>query len=370
MKILNFLLLFLIICSCKTKTEVIAKIFSPSENLKYEKSSKYIVENYIVPDSINEIEANLSVNNLNFISTDKNIFIFDNLKQKLSKVYKYKFDELKLELLSVEFILNKNKTKLLTITSSGQASTALIFQIDLSTLEIDWLTESSQQISCGSYSNKSDIIALGTGYLNKNKENTEYYSSLFIIDSKTGKIIKYFEQGESVKQIKFSNDGTRLYVVLDWPHVDTFIWNFKNTIEKSGTFGKDNVSYYDVCEIDENLFLTIGSNGIFKWNNRNVKDYEIVYKNENNSSNKIHRFENMYLLIDYKKGSANPPQINYFDSNFKLLDSIKMKTTFNNVVINNSHLEGIVDEEKIIRFDIKEKKVSETIEINKLLKRK
>lgn len=370
MKILKFLLLFILIFSCKTKTEVIAKIFSPSENLKYEKSSKYIVENYIIPDSINEIEANLSVNNLNFISSNKNIFIFDKLKQKLTKVYKYKFDELKLELLSVEFILNKDKTKLLTITSSGQTTTALIFQIDLSTLEIDWLTESSKQISCGNYSNNSDIIALGTGYVNKNEENTEYYSSLFMIDSKTGKIAKHFEQGESVKQIKFSKDGTRIYAVLDWPHVDTFVWNFKNTIEKSGTFGKNNVSFYDVCEIDENFFVTIGSDGIYKWNNRNVEDYEIVYKNDNNGNNKIHKSENMYLLLDYKNGSANPPIIKYFDNDFKLLDSIKMKSTFNNVVINNSHLEGIVDEEKIIRFDIKEKTVSETIEINKLLKRK
>lgn len=370
MKILKFLLLFILIFSCKTKTEVIAKIFSPSENLKYQKSSKYIVENYVLTDSINEIEANLSVKNLNIISSNKNIFIFDKLKQKLTKVYKYKFDELKLELLSVEFILNKDKTKLLTITSSGQTTTALIFQIDLSTLKIDWLTESSKQISCGNYSDNSDFIALGTGYINKNEENTEYYSSLFIIDSKTGKINKHFEQGESVNQIKFSEDGTKIYAVLDWPHVDTFVWNFKNTNKKIAVFGKDNISFYDICEIDENFFVTIGSDGIYKWDNRNAKDYEIVYKDYINGSSKIYKYENIFLLIDYKNGSANPPIIKYFNNSFKLLDSIKMKSTFNNVVIDNSHLEGIVDDIEIIRFDIKDKKVSETIEINKLLKRK
>lgn len=370
MKIIKFLFLFIIIFSCRTKTDVTTKIISPAENLKYINYSKYIIEKSISTDSINKIEANLSVNNLKIISTNKKIYIFDTLNQKPKKVFKYKFDELKLDLLSVKFILNNEKTKLLTITSSGQTTTALIFQIDLISLKIDWLTESSKQINSGCYSNKSDIIALGTRYNNKNEKNIEFYSSLFLIDSKTGKITTHFQQGESVSEIKFSEDGSRIYAVLGWPHVDTFVWNFNNVNEKKGVYGKDNVSFYDVCEIDEDYFVTVGSDGIYKWNKNNTIDYEIVYQNYINGTSKIHKYNNMYLLLDYKNGSANPPTIKYFDNNFKSIDSVKMKTTFNYATIDNSNLEGVTDDLKIIRFNIKNKSVIETIEMDKLFIKK
>lgn len=87
-----------------------------------------------------------------------------------------------------------------------------------------------------------------------------------------------------------------------------------------------------------------------------AKNYEIVYSNESiylNSTDKIYKLENTFILIDYPNGSANPPIIKYFNSKFKLTDSIKMRTIFDNAIISNFTIEGIGFNNSIINFDIK-----------------
>ena len=368
MKLLKVLIIFLLIFSCKTENNENAKIISPNENLKYGNNSQYIDENINnLNEPINDVKAFLSIKNLKFISLNNNIYVFNNLTKKIQKKFKFKFAELNLELLSVEFIANKNKSKVLVITSSGQTSTSLIFQIDLNTLKIDWLTEYSKQITSSSYSDDSKTVAIGTDYNEKNKKTKEYYSSLFLLNSETGKFVSYFEQSESVSQIKFSSENNLIFVVLGWPHVDTFVWNINNKKDKIGAFGKDNISFYDTCDIDKNYFLSIGSDGFYKWSKTDTKDYEIVYQTDINGSNKIYKFENIFVLIDYINGSANPPTIKYFDSKLKLTDSVKLKTTFSNVTLSNFKLEGIGNNNKIINFDIKNKTENEILEINKIL---
>lgn len=73
--------------------------------------------------------------------------------------------------------MNKDKSKLLVITSSGQSSTALVFEIDPTSFQIDWLAEYSNQIVTGCYSQNSNLIALGTNYYQKRqrKNTSEYY---------------------------------------------------------------------------------------------------------------------------------------------------------------------------------------------------
>ena len=263
----------------------------------------------------------------------------------------------------------------MVITSSGQSSTALVFQIDLNSLKIDWLSEYSKQITTGCYSNDSNIIALGTNYNEKKtKENTsEYYSSLFILNSSTGKLIDYFKQGESISKIEFSKDDKFLYTVLDWPHTDTFVWNTNNKNEKIGAFGKDNTSFYDACSIDNKTFVSIGNDGIYKWEISEPENYEVVYNNDNkyiNGSDKIYKLDNMFILVDYPNGSANPPIIKYFDSKFNLTDSFKMKTDFDNITISDFKLEGIGDNNKLIYFDIKNKSIINTIEPKSIFENK
>ena len=368
MKLFKIIIIFFIIFSCKTKSQENAKIISPNENLKYGNSLKYILENSTNSNELStDIIANLSVKNLKFISTNDKIYVIDSLTKKIQKTFNFNFTELKLELLSVEFNANKNKTKVLVTTSSGQSSTSLIFQIDISSLKIDWLTEYSKQIETSSYSHNLKTIALGTSYNQKNKNSNEYYSSLFLLNSETGKFLNYFEQGESVSQIKFSDDNNLMFAVLDWPHTDTFVWNLKSREKKLGAFGKDNISFYNIIDIDENYFITIGSDGIYKWNKTDTKNYKIVYKATINGSDKIYKFENIFILIDYLNGSANPPIIKYFDSKFKLTDSKKINTTFNNTTSSAYKLEGIGDNNKLLCFDIKKKNITETFELNEIL---
>ena len=359
-----FLLIFLLF-SCGKKSEEPTNITSPLENLKITNSSKYIVESNTLPDSLNDIEAYTSIKNVKIIATKKNISILDNFSKKLRKNYEFKFDNFK-ELISVDFSINKDKSKLLVITSSGQSSTALVFQIDLSSFQIDWLSEYSNQIETGCYSHNSNLIALGTSdYPKKTKENTsEYYSSLFLLNSNTGKLVDYFKQGESVSKIKFSEDDEFICAVLGWPHVDSFVWNINNKNEKLSTCGKDNTSYYDACFIDKKTFVSVGSDGIYKWNISEPKNYEIVYTNESkylNATDRIYKLGNIFMLIDYPNGSANPPIIKFFNSKFQLTDSIKMKTTLDNIMISNFTLEATGSNNSIINFDIKKKSVTETI---------
>lgn len=356
----SIFLLIILLSSCGRKPEEPTNLISPFENLKITNSSKYIFESNTLPDSLNNIEAYANINNVKIIATKNSISILDNFTKKLKKNYNFKFDNFK-EIISVNFSSNKDKSKLLVIANSGQSSTALVFQIDLISFQIDWLTEYSNQIETGCYSDNSNLIALGTSYhQKKTKENTaEYYSSLFLLNSSTGKFVDYFKQGESVSKIKFSDDGNLIYVVLGWPHVDTFVWNIKNKKDKIGAFGKDNISFYDVCDINKTSFASIGSDGIYKWNKTEPEDYEIVYKIEINGSDKIYKFENIYILINYINGSGNAPIIKYFDSKFKLTDSIKMKTTFNNISLSEFKLEGIGNNNQIIYFDIKNKSVVE-----------
>ncbi len=210
------------------------------------------------------------------------------------------------------------------------------------------------------------MIALGTNYYpKKTKENTsEYYSSLLLLNSNTGKLVDYFKQGESVSKIKFSEDDEFICAVLGWPHVDSFVWNINNKNEKLSTCGKDNTSYYDACFIDKKTFVSVGSDGIYKWNISEPKNYEIVYTNESkylNATDRIYKLGNIFMLIDYPNGSANPPIIKYFNSKFQLTDSIKMKTTLDNIMISNFTLEATGSNNSIINFDIKKKSVTETI---------
>lgn len=358
-------LLIILLFSCGRNSEEPTNLISPIENLKITNSSKYIFESNKLPDLLNDIEAYTSINNVKIIATKKHISILDNFSKKLKKNYEFKFDNFK-ELISVTFSTNKDKSKLLVITSSGQSSTALVFQIDLSSFQIDWLAEYSYQIETGCYSHNSNLIALGTGYYQKKtKENTsEYYATLFLLNSSTGKFVDYFEQGESVYRIKFSEDDNFLFAVLGWPHVDTFVWKINNTNEKLGAFGKDQTPFFDACILDKETFISIGSDGIYKWNLSDPDNYEIVYTNESkyfNASDKIYKLDDIFILIDYPNGSGNPPIIRYFNSKFKLTDTVKMKTTLDNITIYDFKLEGIGPNNSIINFDIKKKSVTEII---------
>lgn len=345
------IILLIIVFSCKNKE--IVKIISPSENIKTNKNSTSITEAKKTSYQLDDIKANLNINNLNLISSNNNIYIFEKETKKIKKSYFIKFDNK--ELISVKFVINPVKTKLLVITSTGQSSKALLFQIDLKSLEIDWTTEYAIQISTSAYSNNSKQIVLGTNSYIKN--SSQYYASLFTLNSKNGEYINYFEQGESVAKIKFSKDDKSICAILDWPHTDSFIWNVNNQNKKIAVLGRDQTSYYDACFTNDNTLISIGNDGIYRWDISNPKNFKIVHKMHINETDRLFKIDQLFLLIDYPKGSANPPIINYFDSKLKLIDAVPIKIIFENITISNSKLQGTGDNNQIIYFDIKNKQV-------------
>ena len=360
-KILIFLLL---IISCG-KEKPKNKLISPQENIKLTNNSKYISENKI--DTLNQLEAFIKIKGLNFIATNKGISII-NKKNELIKSYRLNYENYDLKLLNVKFKTNSNKTKLLIITSSGQSSTALIIQLNLNTLKLDWINEFSRQIVSACYSNNSNIIAFGTGYSKKQRNLPIYHSSLFTINSTTGEFIQYYEQGESVRKVEFSKNDQLLYVVLDWPHVDTYVWETNNTQKRKGTFGKDGNPYYDINTINKQEFITIGKNGISKWDLSNPDKYELLYNEYINAGNKIFKVNGKEnLMIDYFEGTSNPPLIRYLNSDFKSTNSFSLKNDFSNVVLSESKLNGINrDENSIISFDIEKKNIEFNIKLDSL----
>jgi len=333
--ILTTLLLF----GCGQKKSL-TKLISPAGNYELINNvSEFVIDRTNTPDSINEINSFVSVNNLIVFASDSGIYFLDKDRNELKRYFKLNIEDL----LWIELTPNFNNSKLLVKTSTGQTSTALIFQIDLNTFEIQWFAKHSGQIVTSSYSNNGNLIALGTGYRKKDnqKDTAEYYSSLFLINAITGNFLDYFQQGESMSQIEFSKNDNLIYSVLGWPHVDTYVWKVSDKNEKTGVFGKDQTRFYDAFSIDKENFITTGADGIYKWNITNPNNPEIVYRNYINDNDRIFRVNQAYILVNYQNGLINPPTIKYFDQNFSIIDSVNLNTSFNEVELSKTYLTGI-----------------------------
>jgi len=363
----KYLIILLLIFGCgKEKNPV--KLISPVDNIKLTNNSIYISDNKIKIDSLNDIEAFIKIKQLKFIATNNGIYILDN--SKIIKQYCFHFKKHNLELLSVKFRPNSDNSKLLFITSTGQSSPALLSQIDLKTLNIDWINEYSKQIESACYSNNSNLIAIGTSYNKKNKNLSEYYSSLFIIKGTNGEFLDYFKQGESVRKIKFSDNDQLLYAVLDSPHVDTYVWNINKKQTRIGSYGKDSTPYYDVSVLNEQTFISIGENGISKWNLSNQDKYKLLYDKYINAGNRLFKINNKgeYILIDYSKGTSNGPSIKYLNSDFELTYSSDLNNDFSNIVKSEFTINGIDrGNNSIITFDIEKRAVNFKIGIDSLI---
>lgn len=226
-------------------------------------------------------------------------------------------------------------------------------------MEIDWISESAFQISDACYANKANEIALGTSNIKKenNAEIPEFYASLFTMDSNTGMFLDFYHQGESVDKVRYSDNDDHLFAVLDWPHVDTYVWNHDNKKVKIGAFGKDYTRFSEVLYVDKNTFLTIGADGLYKWNMLDTEDYQIIYKNDRIGNSQLFKNDNIILLINHTSKIDSLTEVIYFDLKFQLTQTIKMESEFNNIVMFDSVLAGHDSNNSIIYFDIKNKTV-------------
>lgn len=341
-------------------------LISPKENYRLlTKSSDFLVDKTETPDSLSSLEAFIQLENESVVATKDGIYFLDAENQKLKKYYRLTTEYVS----TVNFSTNSNESKLLVNVSSGQSTITLLFQIHLATLEVDWLATHKGRFTATSYSNTTNTIALGTTYKKITEEKVFvrkpkpmiYYATLFTVNAKTGTFLTYFEQGESVAQLLFSENGESIYSVLDWPHVDTFLWNVSDTKTKAGIFGRDNTGFYNAFELDERYFLTISDNGLYKWDRKNPEAYKIVYKGNMNSEDDIIQVDENYIIVSHANGLVNPPTVKYFDKNLAITDAVMLDIPFRQIHFYNGKFSGISSKDEIGFYNVDTKKIEEII---------
>jgi hypothetical protein len=317
------------IASCnwnkKERKTIEQKVLSPSDKillLPYQD----ILHESVKLDTIDELRAFIEINDLWVVGFKKGIyFINKNTKQ----IHNYlKFDvkshkeliakqDSQLGSISIDFTCNKSKDKLLISVING-----ISFQVDLKCYKVDWLGLFLNRIETATYSDNGYTIAIGTGWLTKDTTNV-FYSSLFLIDSKTGQYIDHFNEGASVKKILFKDNDSKLLVAYDWNSIDSYLWDINKKDQQLETFVEDYALIHDIALTGTNEFVTVNGKGISKWDITNPKERNLVFSKANAGYEKIlkSKVNDDYLLIGYSK-------CYFFDKQIQLKDSLTFPMMF------------------------------------------
>lgn len=367
--------MFLQSCA-RTQKETTIHLISPLENYTLGKAESYLVDNTDKPDKIDKVTAISYFETQCVVASESGIYIIDIKTRKAKKYYKFRFNTQdsagKTVVQWSSLIPNSDNSKLLITTSSGQSSTAVLFQIDLTSLKIDWLSEYKYPIVASRYSHNNNQIALGTIYHQKETsgDSAVYHASLFLVNSNDGSFKNYFQQGESVEAIKFNHNDEVLFAVLGWPHVDTYVWDVHNTKSTKGVYGKDYTAYYDATPIDNNTFVTIGADGIYKWNINDPDNYALLAGFYINSSGRIYEVKELTqkIVLNYTEGTINPPSIQFYNKQWKVTDSLSFDSPMNHLTYNGITITGICESDTVVVFTVAEKKITTKIHKSELLR--
>jgi hypothetical protein len=367
MKQLLIILILSFFWGCKQKKESL-NIFSPEENVKYLTFQSVITLQKKI-DSISQIIAFQEIDSLWIIGTKKGVYTINNKNKTLTNYFKFdiksnhKIFDKQDSIVGYNFInivLNKNRTKTLIETSNG-----IVFQINHLRNEIDWLTKFVGRIETATYSDNGEIIAIGTRYNKKN--NTGYYSSLFMIDSKTGKYLDHFNENASIKKILFKNNDSELLVAYDWNYTDTYLWKIDEKEKSVAEFNEKDAFIYDILITDKDNFISVNGNGISKWQFKKPKDKKLIYSDKNTGSEQIFDYMDGYILIDYN-GTINPPTFKYLNNDINVIDEFNFPKQFNKATFSKgkSELIGIEKDKYIHFFNLEKKTIERTIDIIEL----
>jgi hypothetical protein len=254
--------LLLIFSGCNSNIAII----SPKE-LIFKIPIKSVINFSGRPDSINTIYSFTDVNNYWLIGYDNHLVVLNKNTKSVLKHYQYEISDHK-DLFDgqdsiVGFrcsaqVINSDKSKLLITTANG-----LLAQLDLKTLDLDWMLKIKDRFECVSYSKDGKSIAIGTGYNHLDKSK-DYYSSIFLIDSKSGEFINHFNEYASIKKIIFINNDKQLLTAYDWHYTDIFLWDISNTNQSVKQFRQKHF-IHDIEMLNENTFLSVTDGGLFKW---------------------------------------------------------------------------------------------------------
>ena len=378
MRIIVYLIIIIAFYSCSDQEKI---VLSPKEKIHLLPYSDFITTTSST-DTISELNSFTELNNLWAVGAQNGIYLIDKNTKRVNKYYKFDikkhhnlFDDQDgaVMFLSTNLVANKKKDKLLVITSNG-----IVFQINLKTYEIDWLTKFIRRIETATYSDDGKVIAIGTRYDTKenSKEKKEYYSSLFLINGKTGEYVKHFTENASIKKILFKDNDKNLLVAYDWNYTDSYLWDIDKIDESIAQFREEDSFIHDLAIISKNEFVTINTNGISLWNTVNHKTKSLIFPRNNSGYERIlkNRINNEYVLIAYSN-------ILFFDKNIHLKDSVQLPIKFENAdylpndsiiclqnLQNNNHPDENKDDGKqgFYSFNLLTKKLTLTVDREKL----
>jgi hypothetical protein len=357
------------------------KLFSPIEKIQilpYQDILTIQTDNF---DTIVDLNSLLEIDNIWAIGSKSGIYLVDNFDKSVKKYFKFEIKS-HFELFDgqdsivgfnfVDFTTNKDKTKILVQTSNG-----IVFQLDLKTFNVDWLIKFVNRIETATYSENGKSIAIGTGYDSKKKVGrsiTEYYSSLFLIESKTGRFIDHFNESASIKKILFKDNDSKLLVAYDWNYTDSYLWDINQKEQSIDQFREDDAFLYDILILEDSSFVTVNGNGLSKWAFNNPETKNLIYDNSNTGSERIsiNKLDSGYLLIAYT-------ELTYFDNDFKIKDKHTFDMTFNEITYSKNDsiviLKNLMDKddsrEGYYYFNLKSKKIIQKVSIdtiNKIIK--
>ena len=123
-------------------------------------------------------------------------------------------------------------------------------------------------------------------------------------------------------------------------------------------YGKDYTAYYDATPIDNNTFVTIGADGIYKWNINDPDNYALLAGFYINSSGRIYEVEELTqkIVLNYTEGTINPPSIQFYNKQWKVTDSLSFDSPMNHLTYNGITITGICESDTVVVFTVAEKK--------------
>ena len=269
-------------------------------------------QDILISDTINTLNDSLmvfngikKVGNCWAVTSHSGITILDKSLEKVIRSFRFNIknghglfdgqDEI-VGFQSIEIIPNKNQSKFLVLIGNG-----ILFQIDTKTLSIEWLVKFVDRIETASYSESGNKIAIGTTFNNIQVENKFLeYSTLYLLESTSGKFLKYFPETASVLKVSFTQSDKSLFVVYDWPHPDSFLWDIEKTkfILKYNTGEVSN----NALKINDTTFVICNSRQLLIMNT-NSREFKEIYLGTNMVQVLFNNEVNKYVVLATSPGS-------------------------------------------------------------------
>ena len=352
------LLLFVVSCTDHPQAEIIF----PLEKINYLPHQEVIAVDTSNFSSIKDITICVLLENNLIVGTENGLHVLDDsgtIKIKSFNFvsgYNVGFD-------IYDMVLNSTREKMLV-----SASTGIIFQLDLTSFEVDWLVKFQHLVKTMKYSNDGKTIAVGTSGNHKEKKDsviTRYYSSLLLLDSDSGNFVKCFNESADIKRIEFSGNDSLLLAASDWNYTDTYLWDIATVETSKAQFLEDNAYVYDTGFINDSTAVTLSGNALTYWEIN--KPFDIASKIEMKNTGAERLFldlvDDLNLVVSYPRGTANHTNILYLDNGIK--DTVHLERRFVNVTLssNDSLLIGMSDNEDVVFYNIHKRKITKVINL-------